>query len=65
MVSDIDSKFEELFSCIKSSQTAKRFKLLRFATTEDLARTFQHEKTEFAEQEELVGFETDVKSRGH
>tara|TARA_R100000656_G_scaffold110625_1_gene82593 strand:+ start:268 stop:465 length:198 start_codon:yes stop_codon:yes gene_type:complete len=63
MASYVDLGFEALFASIRSSQTAKRFKLLRFATTEDLARTFRPERTEFPEQEELLGSESDVLSK--
>lgn len=65
MVSDMNLQFEALFACIKSSQTCERFKLLRFATTEDLARTFRPERAEFPEQEELLDFESDSKSTHH
>lgn len=62
MVSDTNLQFEALFACIKSSQTRERFKLLRFATTEDLARTFRPERTEFPEQKEFLSFPSDAKS---
>lgn len=62
MDSDMDLEFEALFARIQSPETAKRFKLLRFATTEDLARTFQCEKTEVIEQKELLGFHSESKS---
>lgn len=61
MVSDVDLQFEALFACIKSSQTAERFKLLRFATSEDLARTFRPESPELPKQEELLGLQSDPK----
>lgn len=59
MVSDIDLEFEALFARIRSSHTVKRFKLLRFATTEDLARTFQ---PELPAQKELLSLQCDSKS---
>lgn len=62
MVSDMDLEFKALFARIQSSQTAKRFKLLRFATTEDLARTFQSEENELPELEERLDFQSDSKS---
>jgi hypothetical protein len=62
MVSDLDLEFEALFARIRSSHTAKRFKLLRFATTEDLARTFQPEKPELPAQKELLSMQSDSKS---
>lgn len=62
MVSDMELKFESLFASIQSPQTRERFKLLRFATTEDLARTFQHERTDFLEQKELLGLQAASKS---
>lgn len=62
MISDTNLHFEALFASIRSSHTCERFKLLRFATTEDLARTFRSERTEFPEQKELVGFLSDAKS---
>lgn len=61
MVSDLDLEFEALFARIRSPHTAKRFKLLQFATTEDLVRTFQLEKPELPEQKELLGFQSDSK----
>lgn len=61
MVSDMNLQFKALFACIQSSQTRERFKLLRFATTEDLAQTFRPEKTELPEQEDLSGFQSDSK----
>lgn len=63
MVSDLDLEFEALFHRIQSPETAKRFKLLRFATPEDLARTFQPEKTEIPKQEDLSGFQSDSKPK--
>lgn len=63
MASDMDLFFEALFACIQSSQTRERFKLLRFTTTEDLARTFRSERKVFPEQEELLGSESDVISK--
>lgn len=62
MVSDTNLQFDALFASIQSSQTRERFKLLRFATTEDLARTFQPERMEFPEQQELLGFQFQAKS---
>lgn len=61
MVSDMDLRFEALFARIQSSQTAIRFKLLRFATTEDLARTFRPESPELPKQEEPLGLQSDSK----
>jgi hypothetical protein len=61
MVSNLDLKFEALFARIKSPQTAKRFKLLRFSTTEDLAETFRPEKSQPPEKEELLGFQSGSK----
>lgn len=63
MASDVDLGFEALFASIRSSQTAKRFKLLRFATTEDLARTFQTERPELPEQKDLLVFQSDSKPK--
>ena len=63
MVFDTDLQFEAPFACIKSSQTRERFKLLRFATTEDLARTSRPERTEFPEQKEFLGFPSDANPR--
>lgn len=61
MVSDMDLQFDALFARIQSSQTAKRFKLLRFATTEDLAQTFRPESPELPDHEELLGLQSDSK----
>lgn len=63
MISDMDQRFEALFARIQSSQTAKRFKLLRFATTGDLASTFQPERPELSKQEEFLGFQSDSKPK--
>lgn len=56
MISDNNIEFEALFTRIRSPQTAKRFKLLSSATTQDLARTFQPEKGRITEQQERLGF---------
>ncbi|WP_062057794.1 hypothetical protein [Cellvibrio sp. OA-2007] len=61
MGSNMDQEIEALFARIQSPQTARRFKLLRSATTEELARTFRPEKTELPKQEELLGFLSDSK----
>lgn len=61
--SDIGQQFEALFALIQSPQTAKRFKHLRFATTEDLARIFQSERPELPEQQDLLGFQSDSKPK--
>lgn len=63
MVSDMNLEFKALFSRIQSPETAKRFKLLRFVTPEDLARTFQAEKTEISKHEDLSGFQSDSKPK--
>ncbi len=63
MISDTSQEIEALFARIRSAETAKRFKLLRFATTEDLARTFRPERSEPPEQGELLGFQSGSKSQ--
>lgn len=61
MVSDMNQEFEALFARIQSPETAKRFKLLRFATSEDLARTFRSERPELPKRDEHLGFQSDSK----
>lgn len=43
--------FEELFGRISSPQTAARFKFLRKATPEDLAKAFQQQFNDFADKD--------------
>lgn len=63
MVSDTSHEIEALFARIRSPETAKRFKLLRFATTQDLARTFRPERSAPPEQKELLCFQSGSKSQ--
>lgn len=63
MVSDTSQEIEALFARIRLPETAKRFKPLRFATTEDLARTFRPERSEPSAQGELLGFQSGSKSQ--
>lgn len=63
MASDVDLGIEALFARIQSSQAAKRFKLLRFATAEELASTFQTERAELPEQQDFLGFQSDSKPK--
>ena len=46
--------FEMLFRRVSSSETNERFKTFRYATTEDLARTFDLSLDESAKRERLA-----------